>query len=346
MAAKSQSGGKPLQGSQLVADLAAAAGAGFCVAPLVTAVDKALAENASGKAKLVPSFLGSLKGMITSPIKSVRSPAYLWIWLVYGSTYATANLCETICAAQNRDPGTPKWLSTFVVNTSTCMAKDRAFAKLFGTSAPTSVPLGSYGAWLSRDLLSMFVFFTLPPIVGKQVAHYTGSQKSGEYAAQFVLPLALQTITTPMHLLGYEIYNNPDGDLAQRIAFLKKDYWGNVGMRMTRQLAPWSVGVIGNKELRGFFTRTFLLRSVRSNNEFRSNKKSSEHIQSLNINNTHTSSGKRVTSGGLLVDSEGSVECRYEVKAGDGRSSSGVRGAEGVSARVLIVTNNSTDMKA
>ena len=133
----------------------------------------------------------------------------------------------------------------------------QAFAVLFGTKQPVGVPLGSYAAWLTRDFVSMGVIFTLPPIVGKQVGEMIGSEKAGFYAAQFGLPLALQTVTTPIHLLGYDIYNNPNNTVGQRLAFMGKDYFKNVGIRMIRMVPPWSVGTIGNKELRTYFHDKF-----------------------------------------------------------------------------------------
>lgn len=128
-------------------------------------------ENASGKAKLWPSFFQSFREMGKAPVKFVKSPQFLWIWLVYGSTYLAANVVDTVCKGKNMDSALPKWIATSTTNTSTCIAKDRAFAKLFGaTTTSGPVPLGSYGAWLGRDLLSMAVFFSLPPIVGKEIA--------------------------------------------------------------------------------------------------------------------------------------------------------------------------------
>jgi hypothetical protein len=231
-------------------DVTAGATCGLLVTPIVSAVDRALAENASGKAKLWPSFFSALKEMASSPIKFLKSPACGFIWLVYGGTYVAANTTDTVCNAHGKDAAFPKWVATSVTNTTTCIAKDRAFAKLFGTKVPSNVPMGSYAAWLSRDLISMGVIFTLPPIVGKKVAEYTGSQDSGYYVAQFCLPLAMQFITTPMHLLGYDVYNNPTNNTSQRIQFLKKDYLQNVSIRMVRMCPPWSVGTIGNRELR------------------------------------------------------------------------------------------------
>lgn len=235
---------------KLFGDTIAGASTGIVVAPIISAVDRALAENASGKATLGNSMKNSFKEMAASPAKFLKSPQFFWIWLTYGATYTAANTCQTYCDTTDTDVKIPKLMSTFLVNTTTCIMKDRAFAKLFGASNQGPVPMGSYGVWLARDIGSMAVFFTLPPIVGREVAKVTGSAKSGEYTAQFGLPLIFQTIFTPIHLLGYDIYNNPNNNISQRITFLKKDYWKNVGLRCVRQAPPWSIGTIGNKELR------------------------------------------------------------------------------------------------
>ena len=70
----------------------------------------------------------------------------------------------------------------------------------------------------------------LPPIVGKKLAPYVDGEENGYRVAQISLPLLLQTVTTPLHLLGYEIYNNPKGNLASRVSFLQKDYFKNVSV--------------------------------------------------------------------------------------------------------------------
>lgn len=241
----------------LFADSVAGLLAGGVVAPLVSSVDRALAENASGRATLGTSVMNSFKEMGSAPLTFIKSPQFYWIWLVYGSTYVAANMTQTVCDKRKMDVAMPKLASTFLVNTSTCIAKDRAFAKIFGQGPAKAMPTASYAVWLARDVGSMAVFFTLPPIVGREIAKTTGNERAGYYIAQMGLPLIFQTIFTPIHLLGYEIYNNPQGTVADRIKFLKKDYWKNVGMRCIRQAPPWSFGTIGNKEARGYFGTIF-----------------------------------------------------------------------------------------
>lgn len=242
---------EPLRFAKLIScDLVAGLVAGSLVTPVISAVDRALAESASGVNRLWPSFFGSLREYASKPITYVTGPQFLYVLLIYGGTYVTANVVETACSMTKKDPAAIKWAATSTVNTTTCIVKDTAFARMFGASVPTNVPKGAYAAWLSRDFISMGVFFTLPPLVGEQISHMTGSKENGYYAAQIGLPLLLQTITGPIHLLGYDIYNRPNANVGQRIQFLKKDYWKNVSIRMVRMAPPWSFGTIGNREIR------------------------------------------------------------------------------------------------
>lgn len=199
---------------------------------------------------LWPSFFKSLREYASRPLSYLRGPQFVYIWAIYGGTYLAANTVETVCGLTQTDPALPKWLATSSTNTLTCIAKDRAFAQMFGTSVPSNVPMGAYAAWLSRDFLSMGVFFTLPPLVGAKLAPYMQSEEQATNAAQVVLPLAVQFISTPLHLLGYDVYNNPKNSVAQRFTFLQKDYLKNVSIRMVRMAPPWSFGTIANRNVR------------------------------------------------------------------------------------------------
>jgi len=141
----------------------------------------------------------------------------------------------------------PKLVTTTGINTVASMMKDRAFAQLFGASVTTGVPMTAYAAWLTRDAVSMSCFFTLPPIVGNMLNDYTDK---GYYYAQVFLPLAVQLVTSPIHLLGYNIYNEPNAPISSRLAFMRKDYFRSVALRCVRQAPPWSFGTIGNTEIK------------------------------------------------------------------------------------------------
>ena len=77
-------------GKLLTCDLAAGLFAGSLVTPVISAVDRALAESASGVNRLWPSFFSSLREYATKPITFVTGPQFLYILMIYGGTYATA----------------------------------------------------------------------------------------------------------------------------------------------------------------------------------------------------------------------------------------------------------------
>ena len=250
--------------ARLGADALAGALAGAAVTPVVSAVDRALAESASGRRSLGQAFAGALKEYALRPVHFLRGPQFGYIWAIYGGTYVVANAVETSCAIVRVDAATPKWVATSVTNTTTCIIKDRAFARMFGTAVPTNVPTAAYAAWLGRDVVSMGVFFTAPPIVGRHLAekYFDGDQDRGYYVAQVTLPLVLQTVTTPLHRLGLDCYNRPVATAAERLRFLRSDYWSTVGIRMVRMAPPWSVGTIGNREMRSHFLGLLGLRPL------------------------------------------------------------------------------------
>jgi len=67
--------------SRFGVDVAAGSVAGVAVTPIISAVDRALAENASGKASLWPSFFKSLREYGKNPIAYLRGPQFVYIWL-------------------------------------------------------------------------------------------------------------------------------------------------------------------------------------------------------------------------------------------------------------------------
>ena len=72
--------------SGLVADAAAATVAAITVAPLVSAIDRAVAEQAAGTRGLWPSLFSSISQILTNPAAYARSPQFLYIAMVYAGT--------------------------------------------------------------------------------------------------------------------------------------------------------------------------------------------------------------------------------------------------------------------
>lgn len=214
------------QGSFLkkaLADAVSAYTAGAMCTPFIATLDRAVTENASGRNTIYGSATSSFREILKSPLTFLKAPAFRWVLFVYGTTYCTNNLFDTYSSHFRRDVAMEKWLGASAINSTASMLKDRAFAALFGaTAVPGTVPLGSYLAWGSRDLMSMAFFVSLPPLVGHELAKHTGNERLSYYAAQFMMPLLLQFVTSPIHLLGFDFYNNRNASVRARVGSMLK----------------------------------------------------------------------------------------------------------------------------
>jgi hypothetical protein len=68
--------------------------------------------------------------------------------------------------------------------------------------------------------------------------------------AQFVAPAAIQFASTPMHLLGLDIYNRSGVTLSQRWELVKRAWLGSSLARIARIVPAFGVGGIINTHAR------------------------------------------------------------------------------------------------
>ena len=181
----------------------------------------------------------------------LRGPSFWWIWLVYGGTYAVSNSIKAAGERSGQHVELPKFLGTSAANVSLSVAKDRAFSRLYGVVAPKAVPLPSLALFASRDSLSILASFNLPPTVSAKMQSSLGIEKHrADIVAQLTVPLAAQVISTPLHLLGSDIYNRPNLTTADRTAFIRREYAKTTIARMARVLPAFGAGGLLNKHLR------------------------------------------------------------------------------------------------
>lgn len=69
-------------------------------------------------------------------------------------------------------------------------------------------------------------------------------------AAQFVAPAALQLFSTPLHLLGLDLYNREKASLRQRLVKVRKDWFMSAVARMGRIVPAFGVGGVVNLRVR------------------------------------------------------------------------------------------------
>ena len=136
---------------------------------------------------------------------------------------------------------------------SMCVYKDARFAKMFGAAAasaskagPRAVPKTTLALFAARDSLTVFASFNVPPLLGPVL----GSAA----AAQFLAPASVQIVSTPLHLLGLDLYNRPRGmgapSAGDRWRIIKRDWVAACAARIGRIVPAFGVGGVVNMGVR------------------------------------------------------------------------------------------------
>ncbi|KAJ5929583.1 hypothetical protein N7454_006533 [Penicillium verhagenii] len=189
--------------------------------------------------------------------------------------------------------GPAKFISTTVVNMAICVYKDARFAKLFGANPPPTntpgqpslnpgpspsagagasaeaskyschphptacapkIPKISYGLFCLRDSITIFASFNVPSLIAPSIPDWmaeTARMKST--IAQFSCPALMQFASTPMHLLGLDLYNRqPPGGMpwTERAARIRRDYISSSFARMGKIVPAYGVGGVVNVRMR------------------------------------------------------------------------------------------------
>lgn len=230
--------------------------------------------------------------MITRPAGFFLSTPFLLIYTLYSATYLTANAIDTVTSTLRNQsystvtPGPAKFISTTAVNMAICVYKDARFAKIFGASPASSsqgqsssssssgspprpqpfschpvptpkqpkIPKISYTLFCLRDSVTIFASFNIPPLVAPSIPDCLASTPSMKAAtAQFACPALMQFASTPMHLLGLDLYNRqPVGGLSwtERVARIRRDYVPSCFARMGKIVPAYGIGGVVNVRLR------------------------------------------------------------------------------------------------
>jgi hypothetical protein len=227
-------------------------------------------ENASGASTIARSLRSSLRALLLRPHTIVFARPFAYIAMVYGGTYLTANTLDT-CVATTRDrpashvtSGTAKFAASSAANVGLCIYKDQAFVRMFGPPgvAPRAVPFAAYALFTMRDCMTIFASFNVPPLLGSWVDSRLGEdlkkRLSGATVAQFAAPALMQTMTTPLHLWGLDLYNRPSVAGKVGAVITARDRWlavrrnwaVSVAARVCRIVPAFGVGGVVNTKLR------------------------------------------------------------------------------------------------
>lgn len=220
-------------------------------------------ENASGRNPLKTSLQNSLRNLVMHPQTLLVSKPFALICMLYGGTYLAANTIDTLASTTHNQPamlvtaGTPKFAASSAVNVGGSLFKDQAFAKLFGPGGPPRpVPPASYLLFTIRDCLTIFASFNVPPRLGPLLSEKMGPELSravsGYTVAQFVAPATIQMLSTPLHLLGLDMYNRIDKDIRwkDRWNIVKKNWAVSTVARVCRIVPAYGIGGVVNRKVR------------------------------------------------------------------------------------------------
>jgi len=202
-----------------------------------------------------------------NPTAYLRSPTYLWMWGTYAVTYAAANSLRTTTEFSDFheydlpiSSNTALFMGTTAVNSTASLTKDRAYAKMFGSSTVTKVPAMSYTLWMARDFTVIGSSFVLPSHVADYLKHHHDMEHTrAMQVAQFATPVAAQLVASPLHYVGLDVYNNNlSGQQQQSWKSRVHQRWGNlraalpqvIVARMLRILPGYSITGVLNTKLR------------------------------------------------------------------------------------------------
>jgi hypothetical protein len=122
---------------------------------------------------------------------------------------------------------------------------------MFGLRPPSNLPKLSYALFGMRDSLTIAASFTLPPYVAFELQARGYSKEVALNMAQLSCPVAIQFLSTPLHLAGLDLYNNPQHSSKERWGLVKREYLKSAFARMGRILPAFGIGGVLNRKLRG-----------------------------------------------------------------------------------------------
>ena len=227
---------------------------GVATAPLVSIVDQAIFCNASGKATVMESLKTSFSTLLRSPGQFFRGPTFLWIWAVYGATYAVSNTTERALIDRgqaNASSSVTKFAASSGTNVGMSLLKDRAFTRMFGQIAPRPLPPLSMLCYGMRDAITIAASFSLVEPLGHAFSERAGIDRHASILlAQLACPLLAQTLNTPLFLYGLNLYNAPSSTAIQHTAFIRREYLKTLACRVARIAPAYSIGGVLNRTLR------------------------------------------------------------------------------------------------
>ena len=84
----------------------------------------------------------------------------------------------------------------------------------------------------------------------KITSNFGISKSNSDVLAQLIAPCAAQFVSSPLHLLGMDLYNTPKSNVTNRLAFIRKEYLKTSLARVGRIFPAFGIGGVANKFLK------------------------------------------------------------------------------------------------
>lgn len=259
------------------------------VAPVIAVVDCGIIMTTLGNGKTVrQNLVEGGKLLLTRPRSFFGNP--FWVkstalcWMVYAGTYAATNVATSTTEMKgltSEEAKNFKLPSALVSNVGLTIIKDITLIKLIAEyvtqhatesgADPATVqkkleearklrtPYLSRGAFFCRDMLTMMAAFYLgdkaASYLFENYLHDYCSKRTSRQFSNFMLPAALQPVSTVFHLFGLNYAKNPAMKASDFQTVLARDYTGSVGARICRIVPAVSIGNNINIALRDFAYR-------------------------------------------------------------------------------------------
>lgn len=247
--------------------------------PFVAIVDGAIINRVNGNGDpILKGLRQGFKELFTNPVKFFTS--YKWsrlcfyCWIVYAATFVTANLLKSLHSAWDTPTDTVKSrlvLATAAVNMGvTAFVKDPALVRVLqelarrGEVDPTKISAPKPVWWLPRALfmvrdgITMYATFQVASSIGQWIYRNYNTQISEKNAARlagYIVPGALQIVSTPIHLTALELVSKPQGSVATIAPYVISNYPTAFISRVLRVVPAIGLGGNANYDFRDYALR-------------------------------------------------------------------------------------------
>jgi hypothetical protein len=201
-------------------ELFAASCASLLISPFMTIIDTSIIKTQINNKNLSNTIKETINLFLNNKYLFFKS--FRIMFIVYSSTYTSANFINLYCKNNNLDNKIPLLFGTCITNISMISYKDKIYSSLFSKSI-IKFPIKSYSLFIIRDILTISSTFLYKNDVISFIDKYIYLNYTPIFTSLF-LPIITQTISTPIHIYAIDIYNNPNNNLYFRLNTIFKSY--------------------------------------------------------------------------------------------------------------------------